>query len=378
MQAFMRFEWRRFWSDIKNKTAALILIGLSLYLAIGVEREYEPIRSFDSEPIAATLQDADYFLETKDPEMYQRSFISFSLLKELSEDLLAALEQEDYREAIVLEEDYYRAMSSRYEGEDPNYYIYGMNESERTQLQVYDGIAYGQYSNFLLESDLYLTQPILEGKTVGQSLARSWMGVMPVILLVLGLIFGIDFFASDSQHETIADAFPFTSYKKSWGRTFVVWLASGALLIIAEIVFVAALSFFRDWGGIDLLVPGILNERTVFSFLAQAHSLVFLALLILLRIGSWAGQIFKNSLVMILLIPSLLIPYLLDIGRNARFVRQFSWIPLSFFQPGNIVSGFQNFWHSSTRFTFASEMMALIMGLLFVELIIYFTLKQQS
>lgn len=378
MQAFMHFEWKRFWSDIKNKAAALILIGLSLYMVLGVELEYEPIRSFDSEPIASTLKDADYFLETRDSEMYGRSFMSFGMLKELAEDLLTVLEEEDYREAIVLEEDYYRAMSSRYEGQDPKYYIYGMNDSERIQLQVYDGIAYGQYSESLLESDLYLTQPILEGKTVGQSLARSWLGVMPVVLLVVGLIFGIDFFANDAQHETIANAFPFSTYKKSWGRTLVVWLASALILSAGEIVFVGALSFFRDWGGIDLWVPGILNSVTVLSFLSQVHVLLLLALLILLRIGSWAGQVFKNSVVMILLIPFLLIPYLFDIGSNARFASQFSWFPLSFFQVGNIVSGFQNFWHSSTVFTLTSEAISLIVGLLFVELIIYFTFKQQS
>lgn len=378
MQAFMRFEWKRFWSDIKNKVAALILLGLSLYMVLGVELKYEPIRSFDSEPIASTLQDADYFLETKDSEMYGRSFMSFGTLKELAEDLLTALEAEDYREAIVLEREYSGAMNARYEGQNPKYYIYGMNPIERMQLQVYDGMSYGQYSDYLLESDLYLTQPILEGKTVGQSLARSWLGVMPVIILVLGLIFGIDFFASDAQHETIARAYPFSAYKKSWGRTLVVWLASTLTLLVGEILFVLALSLFRDWGGIDLLVAGILNELTVFSFLLQAHGLLLLVLLILLRIGSWTGQLLKNSAVMVLLIPSLLILYLLDIGRNAYFVRQFNWLPLSFFQVGNIVSGFQNFWHSSTAFTFGSEVVSLMIGWLFVECIIYFTLKQQS
>lgn len=376
MPAFMRFEWKRFWSDIKNKVAAFILIALSVYLVLGVERNFEPVRSFDSEPIAATLQDANYFMETNDPEMYQRSFISFSTLKEVSEDLLKALEEEDYHEAILQEEEYYRAMTSRYEGQDPKYYIYGMNDSERTQLQVYDGVAHGQYSEALLESDLYLTQAILEGKTVGQSLARSWLGIMPVVILVFGLIFAIDFFENDAEHKTIADTFPFSNYKKSWGRTLIVWSASSLMLLVGELIFVAVLSFFRDWGGLDLWVPEILNHLTVYTFLLQVHTLIFLALLILLRIGSWAGQLFKNSAVVSLLIPSLILPYLLDIGKNARFVKKFSWFPLSFFQPGKVVSGFHNFWHASSAFTFSSEAISLLIGLLLTELIIYFSMKK--
>lgn len=376
MQAFLRFEWKRFWKDIKNKTAGLLFIGLSVYMAVGVERHYEPVRSFDSEPIAATLQDADYFLGTKDPEMYQRSFMSFNALKETAEDLLVALEKEEYREAIALEEEYYRAMSARFEGQNPKYYIYGMNDSERIQLQVYDGIAYGQYSESLLESDLYLTQAILEGKTVGQSLARSWLGVMPVIGLIVGLVFAIDFFAKDAEHATIADAFPLSRYKKSWGRTLVVWVASLLTLIVGETFFVIVLSFFRDWGGIDLWVPGVINSLTVFSFLLQTHGLLLLALLILLRIGSWIGSLLQSSAVMVLLIPALLIPYFLDIGSNARFASAFSWFPLSFFQVGDVVSGFQNFWHSSVAFTFGQEALTLVIGLLLVELLVSFTFKK--
>lgn len=378
MHAFMRFEWKRFWSDIKNKVATLLFVGLSLYMALGIEHDVEPVRSFDSEPIAATLKDADYFLETKDSEMYGRSFKSFGTLKELAEDLLAALAEEDYRQAIVLEAEYHGAMMARYEGQNPKYYIYGLNDTERTQLQVYDDLAYGQYSEALLESDLYLTQSILEGKTVSQSLARSWLGVMPVILLVVGLIFGLDFFSSDSQHGTIANAFPFSTYKKSWGRTLVVWSASVLILLVGEVSFVLALSFYRDFGGLDLLVPGIINNVTVLSFLIQTHGLLFLALLLLLRIGSWTGALLKNSAIPILLIPSLLIPYILDIGRNTYFAKRFSWFPMSFFQVGNVVSGFQNFWHSSTTFTFSSEMISLIVGLFFIELVIYLTFKQQA
>lgn len=379
MRTFISFEWKRFWSDIKNKVAFLLFIGLSLYMVFGVERTFEPVRSFDPDPITATYQDADYFLETREPEKYERSFLMFGNLRSLAKDLLDALDQKDYREAIVLEDEYHNAMNARYEGENPRYYLYGEDFSGRMQLQAYDQSSYFLYSQALLESDLYLTPEILEGKTIRQSLARGWLGAMPLILLIVGLIFSIDFFASDSNHQTLAGALPFSAYKKSWLRTFIVWVSTVLTLLVGEILFVLALSFFRDWGGIDLWVPGILKQISVLVFLVQSHLLLFLALLIVLRIASWTGQLFKSSVVSVLLIPTLIIPYLFEIGRQTGFAKYFEWFPLfSFIQPGNIVSGFQNFWYASTQFTFEREVFLLLIGFLLVEVLIYSTIKKFS
>lgn len=376
MKTFLSFEWKRFWSDIKNKTAFLIVISLSLYMAFGVERPFEPVRSFDPEPIEATYQDADYFLETGDPEMYVRSFPVFENLKSLSADLLTALDEQDYRQAILLESEYYAAMSGRFEGENPRYYLYGEDRSNRIRWQNYDENSHFLYSQALLESDLYLTQDILEGKTVGQSLSRAWMGVMPLVLLIIALIYSIDFFTSDSHHQSIAKAFPFSTYKKSWARTFVVFGATILTLLMGELIFIIALSFFRDWGGIDLWVSGVLNQVSVFSFLLRSHTLVLLALLILIRIASWSGHFFKNSMLSILLIPTLIFPYLLEIERKTEFVELFNWFPLSFLQPANIISGFQNFWHTRTQFTFVHEVFLLVVVFLLIEILAYFSLKR--
>lgn len=376
MQAFLYFEGKRFWKDIKNKVAALIFIALSLYLAIGIERNFEPVRSFDPVPIEATLQDANYFLETRDASVYERSFKVFRELQEISKDLLDALDDKDYREAILLEAEYYGAMNARFEGENPKYYLYGEDFSERMQLQIYDEISYMNYSEALVESDLYLTQEIVEGKTVTQALARSWLGVLPLLVLVLGLVYGLDFFADESKHETIAHAFPLSPYKKSWVRTLVVWFSSVLILFLGELSFIFTLLMFRKWGGIDLWVTEIIESVSVGTFLLQGHLLIMLALLILLRIGSWTGQIVKNSLVIFLLIPALVLPYLLDIGRKSEFVDLFEWFPLSFFQVGNIISGFQNFWYARTVFTFPHEVLLLAAGFFFVEIIIYITLTK--
>lgn len=378
MKNFLSFEWKRFWTDIKNKTAFLIVIGLSLYMALGVERTFEPVRSFDTEPIEATYQDAAYFLKTRDPEMYIRSFPVFENLKNLSADLLIALDEQDYRQAILLESEYYAAMSGRFEGENPRYYLYGEDLSNRIRWQNYDENSHFLYSQALLESNLYLTQNILEGKTVGQSLGRAWMGAMPLILLVIALVYSIDFFANDPHHQSLADAYPFSTYKKSWIRTLVVLGNTSLTLLIGEFVFIITLSFFRDWGGIDLWVPEVLNQMTVFSFLLQSHTLFLLAMLILLRIASWSGHLFKNSFLSILLVPLLIFPYLLEIERKTEFVEFFNWIPLSFLQPANVISGFQNFWHNQTRFTFGREFFLLFAILLLIEIFAYFSFKANA
>lgn len=378
MKTFLSFEWKRFWSDIKNKTAFLIMIGLSLYMALGIERTFEPVRSFDSEPIEATYQDADYFLKTRDPKMYVRSFPVFENLKSLSADLLAALDEQDYRQAILLESEYYAAMSGRFEEENPRYYLYGEDLSNRIRWQNYDENSHFLYSQALLESNLYLTQDILEGKTVGQSLSRAWMGVMPLVLLIIALIYSIDFFASDPHHQSLTGAYPFSTYKKSWIRTLVVFGNTFLTLLIGELVFIITLSFFRNWGGIDLWVPEVLNKMTVFSFLLQSHTLLLLALLILLRIASWSGHLFKNSFLSILLVPLLIFPYLLEIERKTEFVEFFNWIPLSFLQPANVISGFQNFWHNQTRFTFGREFFLLFAILLLIEIFAYFSFKANA
>ncbi len=375
MRTFLSFEWKRFWSDIKNKIAFLLLMAISLYLVFGVEQEFEAVRSFDPEPIEATYQDASYFLKTREAERYPRSFKAFGDLKEQSGELLQAIDQEDYREAIVLEQEYQALMMDRYDSQDPRYYLYGGRHYDRGRLQSYDEATYSLYSDYLLESEFVLSQEVLEGKTVGQSLARSWSGVMPLIFLVLGLIFSIDFFASDSKHRTLADAFPLSTYKKSWLRTGVTLSATVLTVLIGEAVFVLALSFFRSWGGIDLMVAGILTPLSLAAFLVQAHILLFLALLILLRIASWTGEIFRNSFAVILLIPSLILPYLVELSRSEEFASFFEWIPLSFIQPGDIVSGFQGFWQDSSAFTFSRELLFLGIGLLFIELLIYYSFK---
>ncbi|MDN6730892.1 MAG: hypothetical protein L0L39_01790, partial [Atopostipes suicloacalis] len=368
MRTFLSFEWKRFWGDIKNKVAFLIVMGLSLYLVFGVEKDYEAVRSFDSEPIEATHQDASYFLDTREAELYPRSFKAFGDLKEVSGELLQALKQEDYREAITIEKEYQGLMMERYRSQDPRYYLYGGRHYDRGRLQSYDQTTYSLYSDYLLESNLALNQEILEGKTVGQSLTRAWSGVMPLIFIVLALVFSIDFFASDFKHRSLVDAFPLSTYKKSWLRSGVSWSATAFTLLIGELVFIIALSFFRSWGGIDLMVDGILNPLSVGAFLLKAHILLFLAILILLRIASWTGELFRNSLVPILLIPSLILPYLFELSRSEEFGRLFEWIPLSFIQPGDIVSGFQSFWQDSSAFTFGRELFLLGMSLFFLEL----------
>lgn len=375
MQTFLSFEWKRFWGDIKNKVAFLILIGLSLYLVFGVEKKFEAVRSFDTEPIEASYQDASYFLDTREAELYPRSFKAFGEIKEVSGELLQALEQEDYREAIPLEREYQGLMMDRYRSQDPRYYLYGGRHYDRGRLQSYDQSTYILYSEYLLESNLALSQEILEGKTVGQSLARAWSGVMPLLFVVLALVFSIDFFASDSKHRTLADAFPLSTYKKSWLRTGVSWSATALSLLIGELVFIFSLSFFRPWGGIDLMVDGIINPLSVLAFLLEAHLLLFLAVLILLRITSWAGELFRNSLVPILLIPSFILTYLLELSRSEEFGNYFEWIPLSFIQPGDIVSGFQSFWQDNSVFTFGHELFLLGIGLLLIEIMIYFSFK---
>lgn len=378
MFTFLSIEWKRLWGDIKNKVAFLIAIALSLYLVFGVELDFEATRSFDPEPIEATYQDASYFLETKDPEMYVRSFDTFEDLEEQSADLLKALDQKNYREAIVLEKEYQEIMDERYEGRNPKYFLYGGRHYDRGRLESYDQSTYSLYSDYLLESNLALSQEILEGKTVGQSLARSWSGLMPLLFLVLALVFSIDFFASDSKHQSLADAYPLSTYKKSWLRTGVSWSATALTVFIGELVFILSLSFFRDWGGIDLMVTDILNPLSVAAFLVQVHLLFFFALLILLRIASWTGELFRNSLAVILLIPILILPYLLELSRMESFSGFFEWIPLSFIQPGDIVSGFQGFWQDSSAFTFKREIFLLGIIFLFIECLIYITFKMQE
>lgn len=375
MGNFLSFEWKRFWGDIKNKTAFLIVMGLSLYLALGVERTYEPVRSFAVEPIEATYKDANYFLETRDPEIYVRSFPVFENLRSVSADLLTALNKQDYRQAISYESEYYEAMSKRFEGANPRYYFYGERIATHIGSQKYDEESYFLYSQALLESDWDLTQDILEGKTIGQSLSRAWMGIMPILFLITGLIYSIDFLASDAKHRSLAEAFPFSDYKKSWLRTLIVFGATVFTFLIGELVFIIALSFFREWGGIHLGVYGALKQLSVFSFLLQSHALILLALLILIRIASWSGHLFKGSVLSILMIPSLILPYLFKIDRKFEFRAIFDWFPLSFFQPGNIVSGLQNFWHNQTQFTFGREVFLLLAGLLIIEIIIFFTFK---
>ena len=198
---------------------------------------------------------------------------------------------------------------------------------------------------------------------------------MPILFLITGLIYSIDFLASDAKHQSLAEAFPFSDYKKSWLRTLIVFGATVLTFLIGELFFIMALGFFREWGGIHLWVYGALKQLSVFSFLLQSHALILLALLILIRLTSWSGHLFKSSILSILLIPSLILPYLFNIDKRFEFQAIFDWFPLSFFQPGNIVSGLQNFWHNQTQFTFGREVFLLLAGLLIVEIIIYFTFK---
>jgi len=377
MRAMFMFEWKLFWRNIKNVVTFAVFIFLSLYLALAVEPNDRPNRSIEYDEIAATNRDANYFIENRDPAIYERTIPMFSELADTSEALLDALETEDYQAVMELENTYYMQNLQRFSNQDPNYYAYGVPVDERHQMMTYDNTATTNHYNYLSDGNFVLSLEIIEGQTALQAFARQFKGLLPLALILLVVTYGIDIFAEDNQHHTIVGELPLTKYKRLWVKTLVVVLAVLLSLFVGSLLFMLITGFRTGFGGLNLPVPHILHNLPIGQYLMQVFVLILLIALVFSRGMAWISLFINKSAINLLFIPLIFIGGLWHESGIAYSHPEIAFFPPTYFRVGDVVSGYLNFWYSSDSITFGTGVVVLLGLLIIIELLHLLIIRAQ-
>ena len=375
MKALFSFEWKLFWQNIKNIVTFLVFLFLCLYLALAVEPNVRPNRKIDVDEIAATNRDANYFIENSDPIVYQRTVPMFMELAETTEDLLEAIEQEDYIAVMELEDTYYAQNLWRHEGQDPNYYMFGVPQIEREQTMSYDNSAITRHYDFMEEGNYVLSLDIIEGRTAFQALTRQFQGMLPIVLFIVVIIYGIDIFAEDKKHPTIIAELPVTRYKHLGVKSVVVFLSFLFTLLLGSFLFAILTGFRTGFGGLNLPVPHILYNISIGRYLLQVFLLLSLIAFIFIRGMAWLSLFTSKALANFIFIPLLFVGSLWHRTGIAYGQPQVVFYPPTYFRVGDVVSNYLNFWYGSEVVTFNTGMLIMIGVWLLVELLILITLR---
>lgn len=378
MKALFFFEWKLFWSNIKNIVALAVFIFLCLYLTLAVEPDYRPNRAIEYDEIAATNRDANYFIENNDPEIFQRSIPLFQEIAASSETLLEALEQEDYRTVMELEPTYYSQNMSRFSGQDPNYYVFGVPEGVRNRKKTYDNLATTSHYEFLRDGNYVLSLEIIEGRTALQALTRQLMGILPLILFLIVIIYGMDIFAADKHHQTIVNELPLSKYKRLGVKSLVVFSAFILTFILGTSIFVLLTGLRTGFGGFNLPVPQMQFNLSIGQFLLQTILLLALIALIFSRSMAWGSLLINQPIVNLLFIPLIFAGSLWYETGITYGHPEISFLPPTFFRVGDVISGFLNFWYSSEFITFGTGIGILSTLLLMIELLNLVTIRIQK
>src|SRR5690625_6016757 len=91
--------------------------------------------------------------------------------------------------------------------------MFGVTQIEREQTMSYDNSAITRHYDFLEEGHYVLSLDIIEGRTAFQALTRQFQGMLPIVLFIVVIIYGIDIFVEDKKNTTIIAELPVTRFK---------------------------------------------------------------------------------------------------------------------------------------------------------------------
>ena len=382
-------EWKLFTNNIKNQVLFGLFIFLALFATFVIEPNHEPWRAIDQGSYEVEIEDAEYFIEKKDPNTNQRMFAMFMNMIDVNGRLIEAVETKDWHTVMMEEQNhYYNFVMGRYgDGgsyRDPYFYDYDeytyISELQQSYALGYTGERYIDYQ----ASDVELSQSIIEERTVIQTILRYMQEALPAILIILAILFAVDIVPKDKRHPSIVHNVPVSPYKNSWAKSGVVLAAYTGTLFIGFLIFAVPVALRHGFGPLNLPIPvygwsyslgHIWVNSTIGTMFFQAIILLYLIALIFIRGITWINLFIKNTFINLLTIPLVFISNLWHTPGKAYVYTRYNYIPATYFKIGQALTGQLNFLYLSDLISFGTGLLSLGVTLIVIEVLILISLK---
>lgn len=385
--SYFFWEIKVFFANKKNLLILFILFVTSLYYALYVASEYDSIEKVDPVTIQARYDERADFLENVDlnDNSHALTMFAVSIFPEWNEyDLarLEALESNDLTKYAEATANWY-SYSDRliYGGQSEflrynrQYYTYGNRFAhiDGHYAYVVNSLRYEAYA----EADYPLTLDLFNERTALQTLERLMGSTLPYILLMMTLLLCNDIVTRDRRHGSIVNGFPKTPFT----RLIVKGLAAFCAILISYVVFVpafVALGLMRGFGSLSLpvityeyefLTLGHYDTMTMGTYLAQILLLVVMWNIIIIGLILLFSILFKNEFINLIIVAMFFIEKI-HYQRGGLIDEQLAYLPTSYVQFGNIITGYLNFYIDNGSPVYTKGLMALGATIVLVGLLI--------
>lgn len=389
MIGYIRWELKVFFSNRKNIILFILLLLASLYYALYLAPDYQPIESVNKNEIEARYEDRQEFLDNVEIRegSHPMTVFSYQVFPEWNEydgtrlDALAAGDLHTYAEATSHWYSYSddiifasgRDFFLRY---TTGYYTYGNNFSHSDGHYAYLSSAerYGKYANASYD----LSIQVFEERTALQTLQRLLTSSLPYILLIVCLFLSNDIVMKDRHHLSIVNGFPLTPFKRLMLKGLVALLGSLTSLIVLAPAFLV-IGFREGFGTLSLPVVryhfeflnlGTYESMSMGLFLVQSFVMILLWFTIIISLVLLMSIVLKNEFIN-LTIGIILFIEATYYQRGAIIDNWLSYLPTSYVQIGNIVSGYRQYILAIDSVTMIKGQLVLLAAALLIILLIW-------
>lgn len=390
MFAYYQFELKRFILNKKNIAAFLLLLAATLFYTLIIVPQYEPIEGkVNRTEIENEMIEGIYYMEQYDPEESYTDYYAslYPGLIEINQVRLEGLDSnnlEQYVEATLdwyaypnIHTDTYRAYNSPYE-----YFA----EMEAIISQNRTVTRFREY----LDQDIALSESVLEERTALQTFQRTIELGLPFILLALTVVFSNDILVSDNKHQTLVNSFPLSFKKRLNIKTLVVLTGVFGSLFFTFLLGSILVGARYGFGSLHFSI-GIYDSVQVFLGLSSAAApitlgqyflrsliLFILADLVFIRGILLLSTVFKNEFVNLVAGLAAIFSERLYYMRGIGFSTNVDLYPPTFFDIGNVLTGYQNHLYTSTDITFQNGVLSMGLLLLINEFILFIAVKSKE
>lgn len=374
MWKFIKWEALQFIGNKKNQAIYIILLLLSLYYALAIAPNYEPIEKVDRVEMEAAYETREAFLkdikgrENLHPEVLFAASI-FEPWNEVEKRRIDALDENDLVNYATATAEWYTKSNElivqygEYFYYNPLYYTYGNRfaRDDGFYAYTYTATRFNDYA----QGDYKLSSALFEERTALQTLQRLLSDFLPFILLISCIVLVADSVLKDRHNPSIVKGFPISDWKRMVGKGIVGLVGSLATIVPLSAGFLI-IGMQQGFGDLSLGVPIYNPEVTIFNFRPSDKvfstlpmweyliksfgflSLWMVALIALLILLSITVRLeFVNVCVGLSII-------FLEFFYFERAVSPFTeayWYPTSYVQVGQVISGTRDFLYASVLFT---------------------------
>lgn len=378
MWNFIKWEALQFIGNKKNQAVYIILLLLSLYYAVAVAPNYEPIEKVSRDEMQAAYDTREAFLESVEgrdqlyPLVEYAKFL-FPDWNKLELQRINALDEQDLAEYASATADWYEFSNQTiYSSGDlfyynPLYYTYGNRFAKDDGFYGY-GYTASRFQDYT-EGEYKLSYELFEERTAIQTLQRLLSDFLPFVILISSVVLTADIVLKDRRNPSLVKGFPLADWKRMFGKSIVAIVGSIAALfpLGAGLVLIGLREGFGDF---MLGVPIYNTAMSIFNPGPELFTRIPMWEFLLLNLAFLTLWFVALVAVIILLSITVRLEFInIAVGLGIIFVeflyfeRAVSpftdayWYPTSYIQVGQVISGTRDFLYASQLFTMERGML---------------------